>query len=131
MEDRVDDDAQLGAVLSRILVLPRFETQVAFHIDRGALGHVFHAVVRLVSVNGQIDVNDIFTLFAGLRLVAAVDGHPQVADGGAVLWEGLALRFACQFAHEKDFVEVRHDRCAPALKCFPCLYHNIINENFL
>ena len=91
---------------------------MAFHIDGGAFGHVFDTVICLIPICGQIDVNDIFTLFAGLRLLATVDGHPQVADRCPVLGEGFALRFACQIAHEKDFVEVRHDRCSPALRCF-------------
>jgi hypothetical protein len=41
------------------------------------------------------------------------------------------LRFTGQITHEKDFVEVHHNWFAPVFRCVPCLYHNIINENFL
>ncbi len=104
---------------------------MAFHIDCGAFRHVFDAEIRLVSVCDQIDIDDVFALFAGLRLIAAVDGHRHIADRGSVLLEGFALRFTGQITHEKDFVEVHHNWFAPVFRCVPCLYHNIINENFL
>ena len=104
---------------------------MALHIDGGAFGHVFDAEIGLVTVCGQIDVNDVFTLFAGLRFVTAIDGHSQIADGSPVLREGFALWFTGQITHEKDFVEVHHNWFAPVFRCVPCLYHNIINENFL
>ena len=64
IENVVDHDAELGAVLSRVFVLPCFVAQMAFHVDCGSFFHVFDTVVRLMSVYGQIDVDDVFPFFA-------------------------------------------------------------------
>ena len=84
-----------------------------------------------MSIGDQLDIDDIFPLFARRRLVAAIDGQAHVADRHSCLLDGSGLRIASQIAHEKDFVEVRHNWCAPTFEMFPYLYHNIKNENFL
>lgn len=91
---------------------------MAFHVDRTSFGQVFGAIVGQMSIGDQLDIDDIFPLFARRRLVAAIDGQAHVADRHSCLLDGPGLRFAGQITHEKDFVEVHHNWFAPVLDVF-------------
>src|SRR5207249_1781552 len=99
----VDRHLVLRALLSRLLVVPRVQSQAALNQQRPALLAVLVDDLRLLPESRTVDEHDLLTVFAGGGLVPMVDGQTDI-DHRRLARQLAQLGVAREVAHENDAV---------------------------